>query len=82
MNEKHNRRLMRIIRRLHGLIESDDIQKQRDSQNQLASLLTAGKNFSFSGFYVNNLYCEWTKYLPKNAAAPSSKQMIFYCHGG
>lgn len=82
MNEKHNRRLMHIIRRLHGLIESDDIQKQRDSQNQLASLLTAGKNFSFSGFYVNNLYCEWTKYLPKTNDVNPLNKIIFYCHGG
>lgn len=82
MNEKRNRRLMHIIRRLHGLIENDDIQKQRNSQNQLASLLTNSKNFSFSGFYVNTLYCEWTKYLSKKVDLDTTKEIIFYCHGG
>lgn len=82
MNEKQNRRLMHIIRQVHGLIENDDIQKQRDSQNQLANLLTNNKNYKFSGFHVNNLYFEWTEYLPKNIDSSSSEEIIFYCHGG
>lgn len=83
MNEKRNQHLMHIIRQLHGLIENDDIQKQRDAQNQLAGLFTNNKNFSFNGFYVNTLYCEWTKYLPKNADPNNTAEgIIFYCHGG
>ena len=33
--EKTNRNLMGLIRRVHGLVESPDIEKQRHSQDQI-----------------------------------------------
>lgn len=81
MNEKQNKHLMQLIRHVHGLLENDDLIKQRDAQNQLATLIVNNKNYKFTGFNVNNLYCEWTDYLQKDTRNIKN-QIIFYCHGG
>lgn len=82
MNEKQNKRLMHFIRRVHGLMENDDIQKQRTVQNQLATFLTNSKNYQFSPLKVNTTYAEWTDYLQKETKQNNSHSIIFYCHGG
>ena len=82
MTEKQNKHLMQLVRRVHGLLENDDLQKQRDSQNQLASILTNSKNFIFDGFDVNNLYFEWTDYCQRLENSENNDKIIFYCHGG
>lgn len=81
MNEKRNKRLMHIIRHVHGLIENDDLQKQRDSQDQLAAFLVNDKKFRFTSVYVNKMHCEWTEYIHPDSIRNESK-IIFYCHGG
>ena len=53
MNEKKNKRLMHIIKHVHGLIEYDDLQKQRNSQNQLGSVFENDKRFRFTPVTVN-----------------------------
>lgn len=91
MNEKQNRRLMHLIRRVHGFLESDDIQKQRDAQNQIAGILVNGKKYQFTPFEVNGMYCEWVEYLQnkelqnkelQNKDVQDDPLLIFYCHGG
>ena len=47
MNEKQNKRLMHLIRRVHGLMENEDIQKQRTVQNQIGSIFDNSKNNKF-----------------------------------
>lgn len=81
MNEKHNKRLMHIVRRIHGLIENDDIQKQRNSQDYLASILVKDKKYKFIPFNVNEMYCEWTECI-YDKEIKNSSSIIFYCHGG
>ena len=58
MNEKRNKRLMHIVKRVHGLIENDDLQKQRNSQNQLGSVFENDKRFRFTPVNVNSRQCE------------------------
>ena len=81
MNEKHNKRLMQFIKRVHGLMENDDIQKQRTVQNQLGNILVNNKNYKFTPQKVNDMDAEWTDYIPKENIADNNK-IIFYCHGG
>ena len=81
MNEKHNKRLMQFIKRVHGLMENDDIQKQRTVQNQLGNILVNNKNYKFTPQKVNDMDAEWTDYVPKENIADNNK-IIFYCHGG
>lgn len=84
MNEKRNKRLMRIVKRVHGLIENDDLQKQRNSQNQLGSFFETDKRFHFTSVNVNNMHCEWTEYVYQGSAESieNESKIIFYCHGG
>lgn len=81
MNEKRNKRLMHIVKRVHGLIENDDLQKQRNSQNQLGSFFENDKRFHFTSVNIDNMHCEWTEYIYSNFNKNESK-IIFYCHGG
>ena len=81
MNEKHNKRLMHFIKRVHGLMENDDIQKQRTVQNQLGNILVNNKNYKFTPQKVNDMDAEWTDYIPKENITDNNK-IIFYCHGG
>lgn len=81
MNEKHNKRLMHFIKRIHGLMENDDIQKQRTVQNQLGTILVNNKNYKFTPQKMNTMDAEWTDYIPKENIADNEK-IIFYCHGG
>ncbi len=39
MSSKKNERFMRFVHCVHGLLENDDMQRQRDSQNQLGNLM-------------------------------------------
>mgnify|MGYP001134810119 FL=1 len=81
MNEKRNKRLMHLVKRVHGLIENDDLQKQRNSQNQLGSVFENDKRFRFTSVTVNTMHCEWTEYVyPKTVG--NDARIIFYCHGG
>lgn len=82
MNEKHNKRLMHLVKRVHGLIENEDIQKQRNVQNQLAAILVNNKNYKFTPQIVNNIYSEWTDYTRGNKETVNDNSVIFYCHGG
>lgn len=82
MNEKQNKRLMHFIRRVHGLMENDDIQKQRNVQNQLANILVNNKNYKFTPQQVNDIYAEWTDYIPNENETVNNHSIIFYCHGG
>lgn len=81
MNEKRNKRLMHLIKRVHGLIENDDLQKQRNSQNHLGSFFENDKRFQFTSVDVNNMHCEWTEYIHQ-AVTENEPKIIFYCHGG
>ncbi len=78
MNNNHNQKLMRIIKQLHGLLETDDISQQRKSQNRLGNIYAANKNFSFNEHFVNTIHCEWTSYVHGS----SDSSVILYCHGG
>ncbi len=78
MSSKKNQHLMHFVRRLHGLLENDDVQHQRESQNQLGLLLENNKNFTFLPYDLNSMHGEWTKYVQ----TPSHDTIIFYCHGG
>ncbi|MDE7268414.1 MAG: alpha/beta hydrolase, partial [Lachnospiraceae bacterium] len=82
MNEKQNKRLMHLVKRAHGLLENNDIQKQRTVQNQLGNILGNNKNYTFTPQTFYNLYAEWTDYIPNELATDHNDAVIFYCHGG
>lgn len=78
MNDKRNKQFMRLVRHVHGLFENNDMQQQRNSQNQLGSLMKNNKNYLFLSHDMHNLHGEWTRYIHKEP----NDTIIFYCHGG
>lgn len=78
MNYKRNKRFMHIVRQLHGLVEQENTQKHRESENQMGNLLSKNKNFTFSDDYVHTIHAEWTRYI----YGTHDNQIVFYCHGG
>jgi acetyl esterase/lipase len=82
MNEKQNKRLMQVIKRVHGLVENDDINTIRERQDQFASIAVNDKNFEHKEVDIDGMYGEWTRYMPEVPEGNSNEDIIFYCHGG
>ena len=83
MNERRNRRLMQLVRHVHGLMDIDDTQKNRDSQDHLGSLYANDKKFIFTDNNPHNMHGEWTHFISdKESADNADDTVIFYCHGG
>jgi acetyl esterase/lipase len=85
MNEKQNKRLMQVIKRVHGLVENDDINTIREHQDTFASIAAKNKNFEHREVDIDGMYGEWTRYVPDvpdDSADKSAENIIFYCHGG
>jgi acetyl esterase/lipase len=80
MNEKQNKRLMQVIKRVHGLVENNDINAIREHQEQFASIATKIKNFEHIEVDIDGMYGEWTSCV--NNTDNSDENIIFYCHGG
>ncbi|MCM1567946.1 MAG: alpha/beta hydrolase [Roseburia sp.] len=77
-NSERNQRLMQLIRRAHGLIENTDIEKHRQSQDQLGALLGYTKELNYREEDIEGIYGEWVSLN----RAHMKKQIILHCHGG
>ncbi|MCU6736005.1 alpha/beta hydrolase [Diplocloster agilis] len=75
---KRNQNLMRAIKRMHTLVESDDIEKQRASQENLSGLFTKSKEMKYESFEIDHIPAEWVSVDRRHI----KKYVILYCHGG
>lgn len=75
---KREQKLIDIIRRVHGLIDSPDIEKKRQSQEQWGTFLGNTKEISYQEFTIENMPSEWVVVNRPH----SKKSVILYCHGG
>ena len=78
LSERRNQNLMQVIKRMHGLMESPDIEKQRHSQEQLASLRNNLNDVLIKDVMLGEMHGE---YISVNRAH-MKKYVILYCHGG
>jgi len=78
LSEKRNQNLMQIIRRMHGLLESSDVEKQRHSQEQLAAIVGNLGPVSVRDAMVGPMHGEWVS----ADRAHIKTSVILYCHGG
>ena len=76
--EKTNRNLMGLIRRVHGLVENPDIEKQRHSQDQIGAILGNTRDICYREADVDGMYGEWVGVN----RAHMKKYVILHCHGG
>lgn len=75
---KKNQGLMQLIRRMHGLVESSDLEKHRQSQNHIGAILGNNKEVSYMEVDMDGIHGEWVCVNRTHM----KKYVILYCHGG
>lgn len=75
---KKNQGLLNLVKKVHGVVENVDIEKHRQSQDQLGALFGQSKAFVIKEESIDGMYGEW---LCVNRAH-MKKYVILYCHGG
>ena len=75
---KKNQGLLHLVKRVHGAVENADIEKQRQSQDQIGALFGQNKGIVVKEVDLGGMYGEW---LCVNRAH-MKKYVILYCHGG
>lgn len=73
-----NEKMMHLIKAVHGMLGKDDLEKQRQSQENMGTILNARKDISITEISLDGMYAEW---LSVNRAH-IKKYVILYCHGG
>ena len=76
--EVRNQNMMTLIRKVHGMIDSPDIEKHRHSQDQVGALLGTGKDILIREVEFQYMAGEWVSVN----RAHMKKYVILYCHGG
>lgn len=76
--QRNNQNLMKVIRRMHSLVESEDIEKQRASKDNLGSLLVRSADMNYEDVEVDGISAEWVSVKRKHM----KKYVLLYCHGG
>ena len=77
ISEKSNQGLMKAIKRMHTLVESDDLERVRASQENISALLKH-RELNYDPFQVGEIPSEWVSVKRSHMR----KFVIFYCHGG
>ena len=77
-SDKKNQNLMQLVKRVHGLVENPDIEKHRQSQDHIGSLLGNSKEISYTELKMDGVHGEWVRVN----RAHMKKYVILYCHGG
>ena len=69
--------LLKTIKRMHSIIENQDVEKQRESQENLGDLLRK-RELNYENFEIDGIKAEWV-----SVDRPHMKKyVILYCHGG
>lgn len=76
--EAVNLSMMSLIRKVHGMIDHPDIEKQRHSQDQVGALFGNAKDVIIKPLKIENMEAEWICV----DRVHMKKYVILYCHGG
>ncbi len=76
--QEQNQNLMKLIKRVHSVVENADIEKHRQSQDHFGALLGSGRDMDITNVDVEGMHCEWIRVN----RAHMKKYVILYCHGG
>lgn len=75
---KRNQNLMKAIKRMHTLVESTDIEKQRASKDHLGKLLIRSGDMNYEDVDIDGIRAEWVSVKRSHM----KKYVLLYCHGG
>lgn len=76
--EKRNQSLMNFVKKVHSVVEKNDIEKQRQSQEAIGLLLGNRKETLIREVSIDGMYAEWLSVDRPHM----EKYVILYCHGG
>ena len=76
--DKRRQGLMNLIRRVHGMVENADIEKHRQSQDHIGTILSNTKAIEYREVDIDGMYGEW---IGINRAH-MKKYVLLHCHGG
>ena len=77
-NVRRNEKLMQVIKRAHGLLGTEDLEKARQSQDQIGAIFGRNKEIRFQDVDMEGVHGEWVCLN----RAHNKKQVILHCHGG
>lgn len=76
--QEQNQNLMKLIKRVHSVVEKGDIEKHRQSQDYFGALLGSSRDMDITDVDVDGMHCEWVRVNRVHM----KKYVILYCHGG
>lgn len=77
-SQEQNQNLMKLIKRVHSVVEHEDIQKHRQSQDSFGALLGNSREMDIESVEVEGMHCEWVRVRRPH----TKRRVILYCHGG
>jgi len=75
---RKNQGLLNLVKRVHGIVENTDLEKHRQSQDQLGALFGQNRDILITETDIDGMYGEWVCVN----RAHMKKYVILYCHGG
>ena len=69
---------MKAIKKMHTLVESPDVEKQRASQENISGIFSKSKDMKYENFEIEGIPAEWVSVDRRHM----KKYVILYCHGG
>ncbi len=78
MSDKKNQNLMQLIKKVHGFVENTDLDKHRQSQDQLGTLFSNNWDVDYKDVDIDGMHGEWASVERTHM----KKYVILYCHGG
>lgn len=76
--DKRTQNLMNLVRRVHGLVENPDLEKHRQSQDYIGTLLGNTRELTYREIEIDGIRAEWVSVN----RAHRKKHVILHCHGG
>ena len=76
--DKRNQNLMGLIKRMHSVVETDDIDRHRQSQDNFGAIFGASKDITYADFKIEEMDAEWSRVNRVHM----KKYVVLYCHGG
>ena len=75
---KKNQNLMQLIKKVHSVVENDNPEKHRQSQEHVGAIFGSGKDILIKDADIKGIHGEWVTVN----RAHMKKYIILHCHGG
>ena len=70
--------MLRAIKRMHAVMETPDVEKQRAAQENFGGIFSKAKGIEYRNFEIDGIAAEWSCVDRSHM----KKYVILYCHGG